>query len=132
MQILRPVRKRIGILLVRMQNPRKNFKIIADLTLLPLASFEVVSEGLGLVNGLLLALGVVRVDLRRSRVASRLTAAETLARPGMDVVHLDHCGTRGHELRRRFSVNLSLSVLLLRHGHIDKRLALLLGREENA
>merc|ERR1719313_1103166 len=58
------------------------------------AAREVVSERLGLVDGLLLALRVVRVVLRRLRVARRLAAAEALAA----LVHRD---LRHRDLRRR-------------------------------
>merc|ERR550532_2632712 len=44
-----------------------------------LAAGQVVSEGLGFVDRLLLALRVVRVDYGRCRVAGRLAAAEALA-----------------------------------------------------
>jgi len=61
--------------------------------LLLLAAREVVGEGLGLVDRLLLALGVVGVDLGRLRVPGRLTTAEALAA-------LAH-GNLGHRQLRR-------------------------------
>merc|ERR550539_357343 len=62
-----------------------------------LAAGQVVSEGLGLVDRLLLALRVVRVDPSRCRVAGRLAATEALA----PSVHIDGRGVRSRGLRRR-------------------------------
>ena len=63
-----------------------------------LAAGQVVSEGLGLVDGLLLALGVVGVDLGRRRVTGGLATAEALALLHGDLGHLElGRRDRGHE-----------------------------------
>mmetsp|Transcript_13818 Transcript_13818/g.27802 ORF Transcript_13818/g.27802 Transcript_13818/m.27802 type:complete len:260 (-) Transcript_13818:13-792(-) len=60
---------------------------------------EVVSEGLSLVDGLLLALRVIRVDHGRRRVASGLATAEALALAHGNLGHRP-LGDGGHEGRR--------------------------------
>merc|ERR1719159_831911 len=77
-----------------LRNPRAPRGFVAA-GLLRRALGEVLGERLGLVDGLLLALGVVRVVLGRRRVAGGLAAAEALA-----AVHLDLGGRRARERGR--------------------------------
>merc|ERR1719171_2860143 len=97
---------------------------------------EVIGERLGLVDGLLLPLRVVRVDLSRRRVAGCFAAAEALAGTFMNISHhrrsptpagYETCNSHSRLKRNETPItNLLLHLLrprpivlfLLRSGHL--------------
>ena len=67
----------------------------------PFSPLEVISERLGLVDGLLLAFRVVRIDLRWLGVTSGLAAAEALATFRHDDVGNVGAGHGRHDILER-------------------------------